>query len=499
MLNELHGLSEALSGMGISVKQWHREYLTLPKVRPNTPCVRIWVDTNAEVAGFDCISKELAAGLRKYGNKQGTFPAFNVAPLYRLTDESTIKELDQLLKTTSLLDIEKIQSWCTSDNWASIAGKIKVSLVGKATELEAQINKAFPNGKNSMTALLNVLNKVSDNRVEAFRLALEKRIFVQLQSGEDVPLALTMLFHKGQPAKAPKDDRGSLSVILDYAGWQEYGHPVASEPITEWINDALLQEESIVLSLSGPENENGARDAFGQPLGHFDDEPMPEVNMPSLAGVKLRSMFNQVYCQKRYSYFDGDSFPISMRNRADTKAALEYLSNPANKGVTWKIFGDKEIVFAYPSRLDQRAATLDWLALVAPKVDDAEQQERFELRAEDFIRAFNGLSPKHKPDTIRIFSLRKMDKARTKVVFTRNVAPCKYIVCAEKWQKGCANIPEFKALNLLSPFPIQVTELCNDVWKRNGDLASTGKSRLGRIQHYQGIELLLDSEDVQSI
>ncbi|MDL2314563.1 hypothetical protein LJC36_06240, partial [Desulfovibrio sp. OttesenSCG-928-C14] len=118
MLNELHSLSEALSGTGISVKHWHREYLTLPKVRAKAPCIRIWIDSGGEVAGFGCLNQDLVACLRKYGNKHGTFPAFNAAPLYRLADDSIIKELDQLLKESGRLDLEKIKSWCTQDNWA---------------------------------------------------------------------------------------------------------------------------------------------------------------------------------------------------------------------------------------------------------------------------------------------------------------------------------------------------------------------------------------------
>lgn len=499
MLNELHGLSKTLSDTGISVKQWHREYLTLPKVRANAPCFRIWVDSNGEISGFSSVSEELAAGLRKYGNKHGTFPAFNAAPLYRLTDAAIISELDEFLKDPAKLNVDKVQSWLTEDNWLHIAGKIKLSIVGKATELKAKIGAAFPGEKNSMTALLEAMDNFAGDPVEAFRQALEKRVVAQLQSGEDVRAALFMLFHKGHPAKAPKDDRGSLSVILDYAGWQEYGSPAASEQLTEWVNDVLLKTDSAASSLSDTEGRNETLDAFGLPLGHFEDEPMPEVNMPGLAGVKLRSMFNQVYCQRRYGCFDGDSFPVSMKNRAEAKAALEYLSSPANKGVTWKMFGDKEIALAYPSRLDPRAVAIDWLAPVAPGADDSETRARFDLRANDFMRAFDALSPKHKPDAIRVFSLRKMDKARTKVVFTRNTTPGEYIECAEKWQKGCANIPEFRRVKPLTPFPVQVAALLNDAWKRDGELATTASSRLGRMQPYQGIELLFGAETEQNI
>lgn len=499
MLNELHSLSNSLSAMGVSLEQWHQEYHTLPKMRTNAPCVRIWIDSDGKIPSFDLISEELAAKLRKYGNKQGTFPAFNMTPLYRLADAAIIKELNQIEKNSVPLDVEKIQSWCIDNNWVSVSRKIKLCIVGKATELETKIKEFFPDEENSLIALLEALKNFSEPRVASFRQALKERIFTQLQSGEDVHTALALLFHKGHSAKAPKDDRGSISVILDYAAWQEFDCPVASEHMTEWVNGVLWQTNARTPSLSGVVDADEVLDAFGLPLGNFEDKPMPEVNMPGLAGVKLRSMFNQVRCQKRYGCFDGASFPVSMKNRNNAKAALEYLSSTANKGVTWKIFGDKEIAFAYPSRLDQRASPLDWLAPVVPGAEDTENRERFELRAQDFIRSFNALPPKHKPDAIRIFSLRKMDKARTKVIFTRSILPSKYIDCAEKWQKGCMNIPELKDMEPITPFPVQVATLCNDVWKQNGELATTANSRLGRIQYYQGIELLLDTESAQDI
>ena len=61
MLNELHSLSNSLSAMGVSLEQWHQEYHTLPKMRTNAPCVRIWIDSDGKIPSFDLISEELAA------------------------------------------------------------------------------------------------------------------------------------------------------------------------------------------------------------------------------------------------------------------------------------------------------------------------------------------------------------------------------------------------------------------------------------------------------
>lgn len=96
MINELHNLAKTLDSKGISSNEWHREYKPIPKVTPQSPCIRIWLGDDGSVCGMESLTSEHAGTLRKYGNNQNSFPAFNISSLYRLTDAESIAELEKL-------------------------------------------------------------------------------------------------------------------------------------------------------------------------------------------------------------------------------------------------------------------------------------------------------------------------------------------------------------------------------------------------------------------
>ncbi len=87
MINELYGLTEALDKAGIVTEYTHAKYKRIPRVSRKAPCIHIIFD-RGNVYQVEKIEMEQAAEIRKYGSNQGTFPALNLAPLYRLTDES---------------------------------------------------------------------------------------------------------------------------------------------------------------------------------------------------------------------------------------------------------------------------------------------------------------------------------------------------------------------------------------------------------------------------
>ena len=117
MINELYQLSVALSKMDIVGDKWHREYKSIPNIKANAPCVRI-VFLENKVARLDSVNADLGQKLRKYGNNQGTFPAMNLAPLYRITDAERAQKILKLLKADSnQIDIQQIKGWCDCSNW----------------------------------------------------------------------------------------------------------------------------------------------------------------------------------------------------------------------------------------------------------------------------------------------------------------------------------------------------------------------------------------------
>jgi hypothetical protein len=93
-----------------------------------------------------------------------------------------------------------------------------------------------------------------------------------------------------------------------------------------------------------------------------------------------------------------------------------------------------------------------------------------------------------------------MDKARTKVIFHRNYSAQRLADAANEWQQGCSNIPtiRMKAWGMekgavifaetKTPFPLQIADCLNRLWKLDG----TSPSEVKSIPNTVGIELLLD-------
>lgn len=488
MLNELYSLSATLESKGISTNEWHREYKPLPKVTAKAPCIRIWLAKDGSICGIESISAELAQSLRKFGNNQGTFPAFNVVPLYRITDEEQLSELERIEKETATIDLEKIKSWCVNDNWKeSIVKKIDRSLQNIPQTLSDLIGNQEQPERTLVSELIRLASGFTNEPDNSFKAALEKCVFAKLQKQEDISVVLAMLFHKGSSKKSHIDDTGmSVSVVLDLFDWQQYGYPVASEHTTEWINEMLLKSS---LPSTSTQSESNGSDAFGSPFVN-PNEPMPSVKLNGF-DVILRSMFNGQPCQYRYGQIDDASYPITKGNRSLAKKSLEWVADLDREGVTWRKIDKNEIVFVYPSKLPEIPPRFASIFGSSQEESSSQTEARFENIAKEFIKTLTGLPAEEKPDSIQIFTIRKMDKARSKVIFTRNCSPEQLIQAAESWEKGCLNTPETNLVERIIPFPLQVARIVNNVWKQNGDLAQ-GKTAVERMKYYQGMELLLD-------
>lgn len=496
MLNELYELSNTLKDIKINTEEWYREYKPLPKASQKAPCYRVWLAGDGTVFNMEELNPELVQAVRKYGNNQGTFPAFNIAPLYRITDERKKKKLEDIKKDNSLLDFREIKSWCVEDNWReSLIRKVKFCLNDIPQRLPDKIEKHGPVEKNAAIDLIQRVSDLSTRTDYSFRIAIKNLVFEKLEGREDVNLALAILFHEGNPkAKEPEKDCGTLSIILDIDNWKQYGHPIVSEFTTAWINDILLKSDQ---SVNNSLVSDGEEDAFGMPFSHVG-EPMPGVKLNGFE-VTLRSMFSGQPCQYRYGKIEDDSYPITKENRSHIKRSLEWLSQADKEGITWKQADKNEIIFAYPSKISK--VPLKIASFFAQQQDNNGKKPaaRFEEIAKEFIVTLKGMSPADVPEDLQIFSIRKMDKARSKVVFTRNCTTEWFIQSADKWQKGCRNIPDIWFFNSLIPFPLQVARIVNNVWKQDGKLANTGKTTVKRMHYYQGMELLLDPDQESRI
>ncbi len=319
-----------------------------------------------------------------------------------------------------------------------------------------------------------------------FRASLEKCIFRKLKNDEDVAMLLKLLFNKGNAQKERDKDVGNkISVILDVHNWQQYINPVASEATTIWLNRLFMASDA------GRRTTNDcstAIDAFGDSFVDLN-EPMPSVRIKGNE-VILRTMYESYPCQYRYRRINDGSYPISADNRSAVKKAFEWIAEPSRKHITWTQVNKKEFAFVYPNKLPKVSPRYASVFGIWQGESSASATACFEAVAGEFSKVFRGLPSREKPSTMRIFTIKKVDRARSKVVFTHNTTPEQLIDAADNWSCSCKNLPRLDTGENIAPFPLEVADTVNAVWKQNGE-RKDGKEPVIQMKHYQGIELLL--------
>jgi len=502
MLNELNQLADALDKAGITLRDWHPRLQSLPNVSDKRPCFRIYIAEDGSISLIDELNRDLATILRKWEPNLGnSFPGFNIQPLYRITGDEQKKMLKVWRDGKERVDIKILKSWCSelNNNWNEKAiAKISKCLTEIPESLLSIINASGQSSASSLTTLIGRIIKI---HLDEFRKALEKYLWNEIENRSSVNTALSILIYEGNSSKVKKEDidkdRGALSVFLDITDYDEY--PVAHQNTIDWLNDRLIAVRS-----SG--NSSCFFDAFGEEMTG-SEEKLPVIKLPVLGKVGLRSMNHESVCQYRYGTIDSISFPIGYNSRKRTKSALEWLAplDESRKGETWGKIDAKELLFAYPSILPVVPVKFTTL-FGAHKTDDSEA--RFADAAKAAIDALTKLSTDLRKLDLRVFSLKKMDttSAKTKVVFHRNYNAQRLVDAAKDWQIGCTNIPVIalkvwgedkkpSIANPIVPFPLQISNCLNRVWKMNGEFIKTknGDDK-PVIASTIGIELLLEEQ-----
>lgn len=479
MINELYQLSVALSKMDIVGDKWHREYKSIPNIKANAPCVRI-VFLENKVARLDSVNADLGQKLRKYGNNQGTFPAMNLAPLYRITDAERAQKILKLLKADSnQIDIQQIKGWCDCSNWGvKFSKKYKNSMRQIPAKLEQMLQ-----GEATYEPVLRLIRAARPFvEPEALHAELERVAFDALERRDDIVLALQILFYIGKEEKSSEDDYGNLSVIFDCDELEDNDVSSATEKFTRGFNRALLAADAIEKGKA----EANEQDAFGFMFAPLE-EPMPTVKLAGGFEVSLRTMFKGQPCQSRYGRFENATYPIAPEVRADIQGALTWLSGANMKNKTWVSTDKNEVLFAYPSHLSEN---LPSFTALFKATDKGEQRSRFESEAEafsEYLTKTKTVDPENYPDNIQIFVLHKLDKARTKVIYTRCAAADDIVRNSAEWQKASKNLPEFSIRSPWTPFPLEVADILNRTWKQDGTKAT---DKFKPVPAYHGMELL---------
>ena len=313
---------------------------------------------------------------------------------------------------------------------------------------------------------------------------LERTAWELLERKGQTSLALSVLFYEGKEDKSAEDDYGSLSVAFDSVKLIESGTPAVSERFVCELNQCLLTANTA----QHAESRVNLNDAFGIPFQAIE-EPMPNVKLAGGFDVTLRTMFKEQRCQTRYGKIENASYPISPQMRMDLQAALEWAGSSKQKDTTWINTDKNEVLFAYPSSLPKKP-----VPFTAIFKQTRDKSIAFSSQAKQFIQELKQtkeIGTDSNAKRITIFILRKIDKARTKVVYTRQTDPYELEKRSEEWTLGCANLPPFPFETPKTLYPLDIADVLNRFWKQSGEVAT---DKFKPFPQYHGIEILMDSK-----
>ena len=463
-----------MNGAGVKAMIWSRKYLAIPNITAKQPCYRITIQ-DGKVLEISSVEKELGKLLRKYGSNQGTFPIMNLTPLYLVTDEPIIDAISKI--TAENLDadrLEEIRSWCRNNNWDN--PKFRRLYKGHMESMPNELEKLVPDFEQ-----LKILTEESRRFIDpqVLHQELESKAFAMLRERRNISLALGILFLcKDEKKKDDKGNKDNICVALETPRLVDMGIPAVSDTFVTELNAALLASEDV----GGA--DAGKLDAFGSVYSPIND-PMPKVKLAGGFDVSLRTMFKAHECQFRYGRIESESYPISSENRKNLQSALEWLGSEEQKGITWTNTDKSEILFAYPSKLPKTPISF-------VNTFSGGGERIFTACAKGLIEGLRHgkqAGTDSKADGLQIFVLNKLDKARTKAVYSHRTDAKELELLSEQWTAGGENLPEFNFEQPPVIFPTTAADVLNRFWKQNGELATQKYKPTPR---YHGIRLMLE-------
>jgi hypothetical protein len=200
-------------------------------------------------------------------------------------------------------------------------------------------------------------------------------------------------------------------------------------------------------------------------------------------------MFKEQRCQERYGNIEDSSYPISKQMRKSLHSALNWIGQEDKRDINWINLEKNEILFAYPSRLPKTPVSFTRL------FGSTDNSKSFEELSKGILQDIK------KPGTdngdfciegIQLFVLRKIDKARTKVIYTRLTDPVELEESSNLWITGCTeNLPRFYFGQPRVPFPLNTSDVFNSFWKQDGSIATKNFKPIPR---HHGLRLIMEPD-----
>lgn len=484
MINELYELSRAMRECGVSETIYAQKYSEVSY--KNCVCVSL---IQGRICGISPVTSTQKAIVRNYvSTSNGGFPCVKLAPLYRITEKNVAQLIaDCKRKPEALNDIaiSKLESACTESNWGTdVVRKYKKALA-LAHDINASMEADPCKSFQTLVEELNYFVNPSDLHKELSRIGIER-----LRARENVELVLDLLFNC---VDNQSSSSGEISILFNAEALYDLEIPVTSARFTDELNRKLLSAESMCSNESTPTLR--LYDAFGNPYTQTN-AVMPNVKIGAGFYIKIRTMNKDTPCLHRYGEEGSATFPASDDVRQSLQMALNYVGKKENKEKTWTCIETlkgkpRDILFAYPLSVTH---TPNGFAGSFHRVRNSNIS--FAENAKKFISQLKSPRDPGKDsyaNGIRIFVLRRLDmntnSGRTKVVYTRQTDPDELEQASEAWTLGCTNLPKFPFGTPEVPYPLDIADILNQRWKRNGD-KSADKFKL--IPRYHGMELLME-------
>ncbi|MDX9868971.1 MAG: hypothetical protein RBT78_13725 [Kiritimatiellia bacterium] len=457
MINELMKVADAMRDLPKAFV-WHPNMQPLPKASALSPCIRVWLTSDGLIERLERLTPEHAGQLRKFApNKFSSLPGFNITHVSGMPDDKRKKELKKTLE-----GLER--------NFYVAREEIERRIEGRPVKSE------------TLTTLLAIVGKLD---AEAFWKAFDTQILNNDWGWKPVP---------GK----------KISVFLDIKEYAEY--PVAHVKTLERLSMLLSAVDNECLQ-ARPADAKDAYDGDADGVNAL----FSDITLPRLLGqIKIRSLNKDIPAQGRYHLIGSATFPVGNTSRERTQSALEWISALENEGATFGIAGDNELLFAYPTELPPDS--LPQLAtLLGVQRKDVLEEQKFKVLAESVIVQLKGTGEATKNSDLEIFSLRKMDKARTKVVYYHNTTVASIEAASRMWDAGFKNIPPLdvrtwgagknekgKPFSIpVEPqtlFPVRLHKILNVVWTLSRN--EVKQSKVNLFEPSTGLRLLLDSPEV---
>jgi len=521
MIDELVKVANAMDRAGISAPDWHPKLKTLPKVTVKTPCLRVWLTREGRVQDIEPLSTELVSQLRKYEPDAGkSLPGFNVCPLYRI-----VKTKDELRAASRALADAMKQNTFSWDEYLKDGEDFWGRTRNVLTQLKNRVSPGLKRicEKNlqpdeTLAKFFEAFDKID---IEQFKKDYEEKVKLRVK---DASLPQSLVCYFVDMAKKDKEDNDSntpipkISIFLDINEYHDF--PVAHEKTIARLNELLMCAESALLPTAA-DAEDVILDAYGKSSIGADDK-FAQIAVPVLGGVILRSQVAAIPAQARYHLCEGTTFPVGIETRKRMNSALRWIAANDHKGDTFGVVEVEnrqkktkaELLFAFPEKLSSSKVPLASLfGAQSPTVDAAAKEEKFEHLARTVIDQLKGTGKAVAEAELNIFSLRKMDKARTKVVYYRNITVGSLERASKAWHDGFQNLPDLDIcdwsedknekgksfpvpVEVQTIFPLKLHRILNTVWTLDKDNRTGARQSAVRIfEPSAGLNLLLDASD----